>query len=349
MKKMTALFFSIALLLSGCGQATEKNPTSTTSAASEGGTAEGIQKLKIKITHVVAENTPKHQGALAMKNYLESHSQGLIKVEIYPSGALFGDQDEYQNLIANNVQFIMPSTNKLIGQDPRFYIPAIPFLFDSDESAMNFWDGEKGQDILHGLRKDGVIGLQVWPNGQKHITNNKRPIVSPEDLKGLKLRADGGKIVADIYSPFNVSTQSIPFSELYTALSQGVVDGQENPFSNIDSQKYDEVQKYMTVTGHTRVDYVLLTNSEFFDSLNDPTRKLIEEAVKEGTQVARSKAAELNAQAYEAIKKRGDIEITELTPEQREVFRKAFQHVYDKYTPIIGEDVMEEIKKHNGK
>lgn len=334
------IIFSL-IFLAACGTGVE----GTTNEDDE--TTSGIQELTIKISHVVAENTPKHSGALAMKEYIENETDGKIKVEVYPNSSLFGDADEYQNLVANNVQFIIPSTNKLIGQNEKFLIPAIPYLFDDDEKAMEFWDGEKGQEILQSLEKDGVIGLHVWPNGVKHLTNSKRPIKEPRDLEGLKLRADGGKIVSEIYDPFNVTTETIPFGDLYVALEQGVVDGQENPFSNIETQKFDEVQKFMTLTGHTRVDYVLLTNTTFWNNLNDETRQIIKNGVKEGTQVARIEAKKLNEKSYEKIKERGLMEIIELTPEQRDEFRKAFEHIYDKYEGVIGKDIFEEIEKIN--
>src|SRR5699024_370176 len=143
----------------------------------------------------------------------------------------------------------------------------------------------------------GVYGMSIWPNGVKHISNNVRPIEEPEDLKGLKLRSVGGKIVSDIYKPFNVTTESIAFGDLYIALEQGVVDGQENPFSNVESQKFDEVQKYMTTTGHTRVDYALLTNTEFWDSLNDETKEIVQEGVDKGTEAARESADKLNEES----------------------------------------------------
>lgn len=342
---MTAV---LALALTACGSGASTNTNTNNQAAGNDSQAnDEIQSLTIKISHVVAENTPKHQGALKIKEYIEEKSGGKIKVEIYPNSSLFGDEDEYQNLVANNVQFIIPDISKLVGHNPQWNIPSMPFLFESDDAAIAFWDGEKGQQILRSLEKDGVIGLYMWPNGEKHLTNNVRPIEKPEDLKGLKFRTQGGQVLEAIYKQLGASSESIPFGELYTALEQGVVDGQENTFSNIESKKLDEVQKYLTVTGHSRVDYAIFTNTKFWNSLNEPTRKLIEEGVWEGTQVARAKAKELNDQAYEIIKQRGHVEIIELTPEQKQVFREALKPIYDEYTPIIGEDIIQDALSRN--
>ncbi|MBZ5200111.1 DctP family TRAP transporter solute-binding subunit [Planomicrobium chinense] len=306
-----------------------------------GGGADGVEEMTIKFSHVVAENTPKHQGALAMKEYIESESDGKIEVEIYPNSSLFGDQDEYQNLVSNNVQFIAPDLTKFVGNNPQFNVPALPFMFDNDEEAIAFWDGEKGQEILSSLEGDGVLGLKMWPNGGKHLTNNERAIDSPDDLKGLKFRTQGGQVLEALYSELGAGSESIPFSELYTALDQGVVDGQENTFSNIESRKFDEVQDYMTVMNHTRVDYAIFTNTEFWEGMNDETREIVEAGIEEGTKVAREEAITLNEEAYEIIKERGEVEITELSPEQIEEFRKALEPIYDEFEESIGADVYE--------
>ncbi|SDG67373.1 C4-dicarboxylate-binding protein DctP [Planococcus glaciei] len=306
-----------------------------------GGGADGVEEMTIKFSHVVAENTPKHQGALAMKEYIESESGGKIEVEIYPNSSLFGDQDEYQNLVSNNVQFIAPDLTKFVGNNPQFNVPALPFMFENDEEAIAFWDGEKGQEILSSLEGDGVLGLKMWPNGGKHLTNNERPIESPDDLKGLKFRTQGGQVLEALYSELGAGSESIPFSELYTALDQGVVDGQENTFSNIESKKFDEVQKYMTVMNHTRVDYAVFTNTEFWEGMNAETKEIVEAGLEEGTKVAREEAINLNKEAYDLIKERGETEITELTPEQIEEFRTALEPIYDEFEDEIGADVYE--------
>lgn len=339
-KKISALLLTpvLALSLAACGSGSKET-------AKQGGTSgsnSDIQELTVKISHVVAENTPKHKGALAMKDAIEKASGGKIKVQVYPNSQLFGDKDEYQNLVANNVQFLIPDMAKLVGNDPGFNIPSMPFLFSSDKAAADFWDGPKGQEIFKRLEKDGVLGLSFWPNGPKHLTNNKRPIKSPEDVKGLKFRTQGGQVLEKVYSTLNAGSVSIPFNELYTALQQGTVDGQENTFSNIESKKFDEVQKYMTVMGHTRVDYVLMTNTKFWSSLNPATKKIIEDGVKKGTEVARSEADKINSDAYAKIKQRGKTQIYELSKDEISKFREAMKPVYDEYGKIIGEDIIKD-------
>jgi C4-dicarboxylate-binding protein DctP len=283
-----------------------------------------------------------------MKEYIERESDGKIEVQIYPNSSLFGDQDEYQNLVSNNVQFIAPDLTKFVGNNPQFNVPALPFMFENDEEAIAFWDGEKGQEILGSLKDDGVLGLSMWPNGGKHLTNNKKAIDSPDDLQGLKFRTQGGQVLEAVYSALGAGSESIPFSELYTALDQGVVDGQENTFSNIESRKFDEVQTHMTVMNHTRVDYAVFTNTEFWDSMNAATKEIVEAGLEEGTKVAREEAITLNEEAYQKIKDRGLVEIVELTPEQIEEFRTALEPIYEEFEDEIGTDVYDAAREAAG-
>jgi C4-dicarboxylate-binding protein DctP len=322
--------------LAACGNS-EK-----TEGSGGGAESDGIQEITIKISHVVAENTPKHQGALKMKEVIEKESDGKIKVQVYPNSSLFGDKDEYQNLVANNVQFILPDMSKLVGNDPGFNIPAMPFLFESDEAANAFWDGEKGQEIFKRLEKDGVLGQAMWPNGAKHMTNDKKAIKKPEDLDGMKIRTQGGQLLEAIYAKLGAGSASIPFGELYTALQQGTVDGQENTFSNIESKKFDEVQKYMTIMGHTRVDYALLTNTKFWDSLNEETKAVVQKGVDEGTKLARESAKQLNDDALAKLKENGQVEINELSDAEIEEFKKALEPVYNEWAEKIGKDIIED-------
>ncbi|MBX9973579.1 DctP family TRAP transporter solute-binding subunit [Cytobacillus firmus] len=337
MKKLflAALALVMMFALAACGN-------SEKTEGSGGAESDGVQELTIKIAHVVAENTPKHQGALKMKEVIEKESDGKIKVQVYPNSSLFGDKDEYQNLVANNVQFILPDMSKLVGNDPGFNIPAMPFLFESDEAANAFWDGEKGQEIFKRLEKDGVLGKAMWPNGAKHMTNDKKAIKKPEDLDGMKIRTQGGQLLEEIYGELGAGSASIPFGELYTALQQGTVDGQENTFSNIESKKFDEVQKYMTIMGHTRVDYALLTNTKFWDGLNEETKAIVQKGVDEGTKLARESAKKLNDEALAKLKENGQVEINELSDAEIEEFKKTLEPIYNEWAEKIGKDIIED-------
>lgn len=174
------------------------------------------------------------------------------------------------------------------------------------------------------------------------LPNNERPIKKPEDLEGLKIRTQSGEVLSAIYKTLDASPSSIAFGELFTALQQGVVDGQSNTFSNIYTKKLDEVQKYMSVTKHNRVDYLLLTNKRFMDSLNKKTKKLVMDAVEVATKKERELSISLNAEAYEKLKEREQMEIYELTEEDREDFREALAPVYEKYGSAIGQDVIKD-------
>lgn len=347
-KKGMLMIFAAVLIfsLAACGG------SGSTSGKSSGGSSSkdsGIQKLTIKISHVVAENTPKQQGALAMKKYIEEHSDGKIKVQVYPNGELFGDKDEYTNLQANNVQFIIPDMSKMVGSDPAYNIPSMPFLFKDDKAAETFWDGKEGQDILkNGLKKDGVIGLTMWPNGPKQFTNNKRPIKTPADVKGLKVRTQGGQVLDSIFKTLGAGSTQIPFNDLYTGLEQGTVDAEVNTFSNIESKKFDDVQKYMTTNwGAARVDYALFTNDKFWSSLNDETKKIVQGGVDAGTKKARDMATQLNEEAAQKLKERGKVKIYELTDEERQVFIDALQPVYDQYNDTVGADNIKAAQEAN--
>ncbi len=324
------LTLGLALTASGCGE--EKK--------SAQGTGEK-GPIVVKFSHVVAESTPKGQAALKFKELLETKSNGEFKVEVYPSSQLYGDKEELEALRANNVQLIAPSATKLVGFNPAFQLVDMPFLFASDQAAYKFYDGEYGQKLLRSLESQGMLGLAWWPNGSKHFTNSKRPLKRPEDFKGLKFRTQSGGVLDEQFKALGAGSQTLAFGEVYVALQNGTVDGQENTFNNIETQKYAEVQKYMTVSGHGRIDYVVLTNTTFWNSLTDEQKKLFVECMKEATDFERQLADELNQKSFENLKNSGKLQIYTLTEEDRKAFVEAMKPVYDKYTDKIGKEYIE--------
>lgn len=330
--KRVLLLFVLVLFLAGCG------------GDSDAVSDDGIQSLNVTLTHDVTETHIKHEASEKFKEYLEENSDGNIEVTIYPNNTLFDTANQYQNLTANNTQFIISDMSRMTDVHPAFNIPNLPFLFESNEDSMAFWQSEEGQEILESFEDDGVVGLAVWPNGPKNLMNNKTGIRTPEDLAGLKIRTQGGPVLTDTYQLLDASSQSMGIDELFTSLETGVVDGLENTFGALESFNFDEVTDYLTVTNHNRIDYVLQTNTEFWDSLNDETKELFEEAADVATNFAMETSDSLNAEALEELKSRGNVEVIELSDEEREAFIEAFEPLYDEYVPEIGEAYIKKIQ-----
>lgn len=296
--------------------------------------------IEMKFAHVVAEKTPKGQAALEFARLVEEKSGGTMKVAVFPSSSLFGDNEELEAVLSNNVQFIAPSVTKLIKYNPSFQLVDMPFLFASDQAAYNWYKSDMGEKLLHSLEPKGMLGLAWWPNGSKHFINANRPLKTPADFNNLKFRVQSGGLLVDQFEALKAGAQPMPFSECYQALQNKTVDGTENTFNNIDTQKYAEVQKYLTVSAHGRLDYVTLTNTTFWNSLTDEQKTIISESMAEATDYAIKLADELGAKSFETLKNSG-LEVYELTDADREAFRKVLQPVYDKYTDTIGREYVE--------
>jgi C4-dicarboxylate-binding protein DctP len=337
---LVVLTLASMMALAGCGN-------SASNAAADGKSSQGASpaeaaypKMEIKLSHVAADNTPKGQAALKFKEIVESKSGGNIKVKVFPSGQLYGDNDEIEALQANNVQIIAPSAAKLSGFDKSFEIFDLPFMFKDEESLRRFEDGEGGKKLLSKLESKGIEGLSFWPNGFKHITNKKVAIKSPDDLKGLKIRTHGGQIINEVYEKLGAASTKIAFNEVYQALQLGTIDGQENSLVNIETQKYEEVQNNLTLTNHARSEYVVVANKKWWDSLDAKTQSLLDEAMKEATEVGRDLVQKLELESLEKIKKNGKMKVTELTDQEREAFKQAVQPVFDKWAAEMDPEVI---------
>jgi C4-dicarboxylate-binding protein DctP len=334
MKKSNWVLFLCVLLaglmilsLTGCG---EKDSS-----------ASGEKALEVKFTHVVADSTPKGKAVIRFKELVEKNSNGKIKVSVFPSSQLYGDKEELEQLKANNVQFIAPSVTKLVGFVPAFQIVDMPFLFKNDQAAYNFYDGPTGQKLMKTLEPQGMIGLGWWPNGAKHFTNSKRPLRTPEDFAGLKFRTQSGGVLDAQFKALGAGSQTLAFAEVFTGLNNKTVDGQENTFNNTDTQNYQDVQKYMTISSHGRLDYVVLTNTIFWNSLSPENKKILEDAMKEASIYERQLADEENLKSFEKLKSSGKMEIYTLTEQDREKFIAAMKPVYDSYGDKIGVEYIE--------
>lgn len=338
-KKKLSVLLSITLALSltavGCG--TKPSATTTDKPAT-------VAPIIVKFSHVVTADTPKGKAADKFKALLEQKTAGKMKVEVYPSSQLYGDKEELEQAQAGNVQIIAPSITKLVGLNPKIQYVDLPFLFPDNKAVYKFWESEANKKLMNSFDKFSLKGLAMWPNGFKQFTDNKRPLLVPEDFKGLKFRTQAGKVLEAQFKGLGAGSATIAFGETYAALQQGTVDGQENTFNNIDTQKYQEVQKYLSVTNHGRLDYIVLINNTFFNGLAPDLQKAVLESMAEATKFEIEQAELLDKASLENLKKGGKMQITELTPAQLGVFQKLMEPLYAEFESMISKEVIDAAK-----
>ena len=239
--------------------------------------------IVIKFSHVVAADTPKGKGAEKFKELAEKYTNGKVKVEVYANSTLYKDKEELEALQIGAVQMLAPSNSKFgpIGIK-EFEVFDLPYIIPNLAALRKVTDGPIGQRLLKLLNSKGMTGLAYWDNGFKQMTANK-PLHVPADYKGLKFRIQSSKVLEAQFRALGAVPQVTAFSEVYQSLQTGVVDGQENTPSNIYTQKMHEVQKYMTMTNHGYIGYVVVVNKKFWDGLPADIRGELEKAMKEAT------------------------------------------------------------------
>ncbi len=303
----------------------------------------------IKFSHVVSPNTPKGKAADYFAKRVEELSHGKIKVEVYPNAQLCGDKVVLRKMKFNAVQMAAPSFSKFTGLVPQLALFDLPFLFKDVNHLHRVLDGKVGQKLLDMVNKKGYVALAYWDNGFKQISDSKRPLIKPEDAKGLKFRVMSSKVLIEQFKALGAIPVVLPFSEVYSALQQGVVDGQENTISNIYTKKFYEVQKYMTMSNHGYLGYMVVISKKFWNKLPNNLKAVVKEAMKEATAKERVWAQQLNdsqfAKIKEYAKKTGKLQIINLTEKQREAWVKKLRTIYPKFYDVIGKDLIEEAIK----
>src|SRR5258708_31854204 len=243
--------------------------------------AQAQQPIVIKFSHVVTDDTPKCKGALKFKELAEAKTKGRVKVEVYPNSQLYKDREELEALQLGAVQMLAPSVSKFGPLGVRkFEVFDLPYMFADERSLEQVVEGPVGAGLFRLLEAKGIVGLAYWFNGFKEFTANK-PLRKVDDFKGMKIRIQSPKILEGEIKAFGAIPQVMAFSEVYTALQQGVVDGEENTSSNKYTQKMHEVQKHMTISDHGVAMYAVIVNKTFWDRLPPDIRKTLAEAMAE--------------------------------------------------------------------
>ena len=304
--------------------------------------------IVIKFSHVVAEDTPKGKGALKFKQLAEERTKGKVKVEVYANSTLYKDKEEVEALQLGSVQMLAPSLAKFgpLGVK-EFEVFDLPYLFDNYDELHKVTRGPVGKSLLAKLEPKGIIGLAYWDNGFKDMSANK-PLRMPADFRGLKMRIQSSKVLDSQMRALGAVPQVMAFSEVYQALQTGVVDGTENPPSNLYTQKMHEVQKYLTLSDHGYLGYAVIVNKKFWDGLPPDIRKTLDEAMADATKYADDIAKEENDKALDAVKKSGRTQIITLTPDEKKAWKKALVKVHQENESRIGKDLIQSIYKETG-
>ena len=304
--------------------------------------------IVIKFSHVVAVITPKGLAADFFAKRATELTKGRVKVEVYPNSQLYKDNEEMEALQLGSVQMLAPSLAKFgpLGVK-EFEVFDLPFIFDDYKELHKVTQGPIGKQLLDKLETKGIKGLAYWDNGFKSFSAN-RPIHTPADMKGLKMRIQSSKVLEEEIRALGGVPQVMAFSEVYQALQTGVVDGTENPISNFYTQKMNEVQKDLTLTEHGYLGYAVIVNKKFWDGLPADVRGPLEQAMKEATDYANKIAQEQNDKDLESVRKAGKTLVYAPTKEERMAFKKALIPVHQKMESRIGADLIKSIYKETG-
>ena len=300
--------------------------------------------IVIKLSHVVAENTPKGLASLKFKELAEKKLPGKVQVQVFPNSQLFGDAKELEALLLNDVQIINPSLSKFDRYTKKIQVFDLPFLFKDSKAANAFQNSAEGKALLKSMEDKGLIGLEYWANGMRHFSTNKDFRV-PADIKGLKFRIQASDVYESLMKAFGANGQKMAFAEVYQALQTGVVDGQENTFSNMYSQKFHEVQKTIVETNHGILDYMVVVNAKWWNGLPADIRKGLSEAMREPTTYNNQISKEKNEEARKAIIDSGKVKVVKLTDAQLAEWKKAVAPVYAQFEKDVGVDLIKSAQK----
>ncbi|HXW40937.1 MAG TPA: DctP family TRAP transporter solute-binding subunit [Xanthobacteraceae bacterium] len=302
----------------------------------------------VKFSHVVSPDAPKGKAAVLFKQLAEKYTGGKVSVEVYPNSSLYKDKEELEALQLSSVQLLAPAISKFGPLGVReFDIFDLPFLISDDARARQMMSSPMMEDFNKKLEGKGITPLGYWDNGAHVYTCNK-PLIMPDDFQGLKMRIQGGKVQDASARQLGAIPQIIGFGELYQALQTGVVDGEDNVPSNIWTQKFYDVQKYLTVSHHQRLTYALITNTKFWNSLPADVRPGLDRAVKEATDFFINTAAHDNDEALEQIKATGKMNIHVLTDAEKKAWIAKLMPVHEEMQSRFGKDFIDRVYKASG-
>ncbi|MFT6387914.1 MAG: C4-dicarboxylate-binding protein DctP [Cellvibrionaceae bacterium] len=294
----------------------------------------------IKFSFVTAATGhPKGEAASAIAKRINSEMNGKACMQLFPSSQLFDDNKVMEALLLGDVQIAAPSLSKFEAYTKKYRIFDFPFLFPNMEAVNKFTQGPKGQELLNAIEDKGYVGLSYIYNGLKHFSA-KKPLILPSDAAGLKFRVQTSDVAVAMIEAIGGNAQKLAFKEVYGALQTGVVDGQENTWSNIYTKKFFEVQDSTTETSHQLLTYLAVTSKDWLSSLPAAERDQFLKIFREETNAANAKSTQVNAANKAKIIAAGGI-VRTLSPEQRSAWISVMRPVWDKFTADVGQDTID--------
>jgi len=310
------------------------------------GAARADEPIKIKFPHVVSEKSPKGQAALKFKQRAEELLPGRVKVEVYPNSQLMGDDESLEALSNGDVQIIALSLSKFDRLTKKLQLFDLPFLFKDMAAVNRFQQSADGQALLHEVEPKGLLGLAYWHSGMKQFTANK-PLIVPADAAGLKFRIQESDLLEAQFRALKANPQKMALGEVYQALMNGVIDGQENTWSNIYRLKFFEAQKHLTETNHGVIDYMVTVNAKWWNGLPADVRAGLQKAVQDATEDNNTTAEKSILADREKVLASGKITLHTLTDEQLAQWRQAMAPVWSQFEGQIGSGLIRSAQAAN--
>jgi tripartite ATP-independent transporter DctP family solute receptor len=301
--------------------------------------ASHAQDLKLALQ--TNPGTAQFDGVEKFAELVKQKSGGKLGIKIFGGGSLGGDLQVVSSLQGGTVEMSLMNASLLNGLVKEFSVLDFPFLFNTEEEAYAVVDGPVGKKLMDLLPAKGIVGLAYPELGFRHIHNGRRPVTTAEDLKGLKIRVIQTPVYIDTLNALGATATPLPFPEVYSALEQKVVDGATNPLVTIPVMKFDEVQKYLTLTRHQYNPQIIIASKRSWDKLSEDNRKILQEAAIEARDFERKVSRQKNAEALETLKKK--LQVTELPPAEIEKMRQLTKPVVDKHSKVVGEELVKEV------
>jgi tripartite ATP-independent transporter DctP family solute receptor len=339
-REMLCLLIAFCLLLTfaGCGSNGEQ-PMGNTGQQSDQPAETSQEVIKISYGHGFMPDTPHHQSALKFKEMVEERTGGKVIVEIFPAGQLGSAREMFEGIQLGTQEMALLPTARISGFAPELQLLDLPFLFPDRETAYKIFDGEIGNLLLATLERSGVKGAAIYEDGFKHFTSNK-PIATLADFRGQKFRTMESPLIMEQFKALGTNPTPLDFGELYNALQQGVVDGQENPLVSIASMKFYEVQKYLLLSEHAYLGHVLMFGKNWFDGLPQDVQQVLMDTGRE-LAVWQRQAVEEEEQLYLQTIRDSGTEIVTLSEEEKEKMKEVTRPVHKVVEDIVGKDLLE--------